>query len=99
MPRAHSSPSASTIRASATNTRRLPLIQRPSARASPPRSALVKVQVERGGEQETVGDETVGGVKSGVVEHLEIERAMGRGGGMKGLRIDGEYDFAVPGFE
>ena len=97
VPRAHSSPSASTIRASATNTRRLPLIQRPSARASPALQRLGEMEVERGGQQEAVGDEPVGGVESGVVEHLEIERAVRRAGGVERVGIDGEDDLAAPG--
>ena len=86
VPRAHSSPSQSTIRASATNTRRLPEIQRPSARASPVAHRLGEVEVEGGGQQEAVADQAVGGIESGVVEHLEIERAMRRAGGVESYR-------------
>ena len=83
VPRAASSPSASISRASATNTRRWPLIQRPSAITGPAFSGLVKQQVERGGQQEAIGDQAVGGVEGGIVEHLEIARAVRRAGGVE----------------
>ena len=97
VPRAHSSPSESTIRASATNTRRLPEIQRPSARASPVAHRLGEMEVEGGGQQEAVADQAVGGIESGIVEHLEIERAVRRAGGVEAVGRDGEADLAPPG--
>ena len=36
------------------------------------------MQVERGGEQETIADQRVGGVESCIVKHLEIDCAMRR---------------------
>ena len=57
---------------------------------------LGEVEVEGGGEQEAVADQRIGGVESGVVEHLEIERAMRRAGGVEGVGRDGEGDLAAP---
>ena len=59
---------------------------------------LGEMQVERGGQQEAVADQAVGGVESGIVEHLEIERAMRRAGGVEGAGVDGEVDLAAPRF-
>ena len=88
VPRPISSPSASISRASATNTRRRPLIQRPSATTWPVADRPGEVQVERGGQQEAVGDQRVGGIERRVVEHLEVDRAVRRAGRVVAALVD-----------
>src|SRR5262245_5741761 len=44
---------------------------------------LGEMKVECSGQQEAVADQTVAGIESGVVEHLEIKRAVGSAGGVK----------------
>src|SRR4029453_2071869 len=51
-----------------------------------------KDEVEGGGQQETVANQRIAGVEGRVVHHLEVERAMGRTGGMEGCRVDLEAD-------
>ena len=46
----------------------------PSTKARAHRAA--EVEVERGGQQETVGNQGVCGIERRIVEHLEIDRAM-----------------------
>ena len=92
VPLAASSPSESISRASPTSTRRRPLAQRPSAVTGPARKRPGEEQVEGGGEQEAVGDEAVAGVESGIVHHLEIERAVGGAGGVEELLANLEAD-------
>ena len=92
VPRAASSPSGPTICASA-------IITLPPA-ADPPALGNClsgthrpgEVEVESGRQQEAVADQAVRGIEGNVVQHLEIERAMRRSGGVEGGFIDLEAD-------
>ena len=51
-----------------------------------------KVHIERSGQQKSVGHQRIGCVKRGIVEHLEIDRAMRRSARVKGAFVDVEGD-------
>ena len=107
VPRALPRRPRSTIRASATTPGGVPLIQRPSAIASPRLHRPGEVQVEGGRQQEAVADQAVRGIEGRVVQHLEIERAVRGAGGVEASaastlkrisRVPGSDDLDV-GFE
>jgi len=53
-------------------------------------------QVEAGGQQETIADQTVRRIEGGIVQHLEIDRAMDRACRMKLGFVDIEMDDRPP---
>ena len=47
-----------------------------------------EVQIEAGGQQKPISCQGVGGVKGGIIEHFEIDRAMCRARSVKHIRSD-----------
>ncbi len=57
-----------------------------------------EVEIERSRQQESVADQAVGRVESGIVHHLEIERAVRSTRSVEAFRRDREANFAFPRF-
>src|SRR3546814_4583363 len=49
-----------------------------------------EIEVEGGGEEKAIGHQAVAGVEGGIVHHLEVECAVGGGGGMVDAVINDE---------